>query len=164
MMRVGDCYGERVGGVGAGNPGAGKQPRDHGVDLRLLGIAVPDHRLFDQPRGIFAHFEPATRGDHDYHAARLAEFQRRLRVLIDEHFFDCGTVRPLVGDESVELVGEMCETARKFRRAVGLELPVGEMAKAIAVGFDQPPAGGAEARIEAEDLQPSLSSSSSGTS
>jgi hypothetical protein len=34
----------------------------------------------------------------------------------------------------------------------------------VAVGFDQPPAGGAEPWVEAEDFQASRSSSSSGTS
>ena len=68
----------------------------------------------------------------------------------------------MVGDERLKRIGKVCEAAGKFGGAIGLELAVGDMAETIAVGLDQPPAGGAEPRVEAEDSQPSLSSSSSG--
>jgi hypothetical protein len=70
----------------------------------------------------------------------------------------------VLGDERFELIGEIGEAAWKRRRRVGLQLAVGNMAEAVAIGFDQPPAGRAEAGVEAEDPQASLSSSSSGTS
>ena len=56
------------------------------------------------------------------------------------------------------------EPPRQGCAGVGLDLPVGDVAQAVALSFDQSPAGGAEARIEAEDPQESLYSSSSGTS
>jgi hypothetical protein len=62
VMGVGDGDGERVGRVGARYLHAGKQPLDHGMDLRLLGAADPDHRLLDQPRRIFADLDAAPRG------------------------------------------------------------------------------------------------------
>jgi hypothetical protein len=102
-MRVGDRHGERVGGVGAGDARAREQARDHRVDLRLLGIAVADHRFLDQPCGIFSDVDSGARRGHDHDAPRLAEFQRRLRVLVDEHLFDCGQRGRVVGNEGFEL-------------------------------------------------------------
>ncbi len=159
MMRVGDCDRERIGGVGAGDLHAGKQAHDHRVDLRLLGIAVADHRFLDQPRGIFADRDPGAGGDHDGHPARLAELERRLRVLVDEHFLDRGGVGPLLGQQRFERIGQCRKALGKRRGAVGLDLPVGDVAEAIALGRDQAPAGGSEARVEAEDFQSLLPAS-----
>ena len=166
MVGVGDGDGQRVGGVGAGDGGAGQQALDHRVDLRLFGIAVADHRFLDQPRGIFADLEPAARGAQQHDPARLAELEGRLRVLVDEHFLDRGGLGRAVGDQRVELAGEVRQALGQRLGAVGLELAVGDVAEAIALGADQAPAGGPEPRIEAEDrgVSPSFSSSSSGTS
>jgi hypothetical protein len=70
----------------------------------------------------------------------------------------------MIGDHGFELVRERRQPAGKRRAGVGLDLPVGDVGEAIPFRLDQPPAGGAEARVEAEDLQASRSSSSSGTS
>jgi hypothetical protein len=70
----------------------------------------------------------------------------------------------VVRDQRFELVGECPKAARKRRGCVSLDLAIGDMREAVAVGFDQPPAGGAEARVEAENLQVRRSNSSSGTS
>jgi hypothetical protein len=70
----------------------------------------------------------------------------------------------VVGEQGFELVRERGEAARKRRGGVGLDLPVGDLCETVPVSLDQPPAGGAQAGIEAENLQPSFSSSSSGTS
>ena len=117
VVGVGDRDGERVGGIGAGDRGAGQQPLDHRVDLRLFGIAVADHRLLDQPGGIFADLEPGAGGDHQHHPARLAELQGRLRVLVDEHLLDRGGVGRAIGDQCVELAGEVGQAGgQRFAR------------------------------------------------
>src|SRR5438874_10326539 len=84
VMRMGNRYGQCVGGVRSGDFCAAKQARDHRVDLRLLGIADADDRFLDQPRGIFANFQASARADHDHNAAGLAELERRLWVRVDE--------------------------------------------------------------------------------
>jgi hypothetical protein len=53
---------------------------------------------------------------------------------------------------------------RKRGTGLGGQLPVGDVPEAIAVGFDHAPTGRAQARVEAENLQASFSSSSAGTS
>jgi len=163
-MRMRNRYRQSIGGIGAGDLHAGKQPRDHRMDLRLFRAAGPDHGLLDEGRGIFADFDPGAGGAHQRHAARLAELQSRLRVLVDEHFLDRGGGGGVVGDQRFELVGECRKAARKRRGCVSPDLAVGDMREAIAVSLDQPPAGGAEAGVEAENLQERRSSSSSGTS
>ena len=45
----------------------------------------------------------------------------------------------------------MGEPFGQRRRRIGLELSVGKVAQAVTVSLDQPPAGGAEPGIEAED-------------
>ena len=72
---MGDRDRERVGGVGAGDGDPGEEPLDHRVDLRFLGGAGADDGFLDQPRGIFAHVQPRTRGDHQQRAARLRQLE-----------------------------------------------------------------------------------------
>ena len=107
MMGMGDRDRERVCCVGAGDLYAGEQPGDHRVDLHLFGIAVPDHRLLDESRRIFADLEPAAGGAEKRHPARLAELQGRLRVLVDEHLLDRGRFRDAICDQRVELGREV---------------------------------------------------------
>ena len=164
MMRVGDRDRERIGGVGAGDLHAGQQPRDHRMDLRLFRAAGADHRLLDQAGGIFADLDPGARRAHQHDAARLAELERRLRVLVDEHFLDRGGVGPCSAISASSWSASRASRCGQRRRGIGLDLAVGDMRQAVALGLDQPPAGGAESGIEAEDPQPSFSSSSSGTS
>jgi len=162
-MRVRDRHRQRVGGVRAGNFNAGEQALDHRVDLRLFGRAGADHRLLDQPRRIFADFDPGAGSDHQCDTARLAELERRLRVLVDEYFLDRSGLRRMIGDDRFKLRREVGKAlSQRFGRA-SFELSVGEMGQSVTLGADQPPAGRAEPGIEAEDDQPSFSSSSSGT-
>jgi len=70
----------------------------------------------------------------------------------------------MIRDQRFELVGKCGEAARQRRTGVGLDLPVGDVRETVAFSLDQPPAGCAEAGVEAKDLQASFSSSSSGTS
>ena len=165
MVGVGDGDGQRVGGVGAGDLRAGEEAHDHRMDLRFLGAAGADHGLLDQPGSIFADGEAGAGGGGEDHAAGLAELQGRLRVLVDEHLFDRGGLGPVLGDQRLELAGEVCEALGQRRGGARPDLAVGEVGEAVAFGADQPPAGGAEPRVEAKDQrQPSRSSSSSGTS
>jgi hypothetical protein len=134
------------------------------MDLSFLGIAYADNGLFDEPRCIFADFDPGACGDHDHDAAGLTELQRGLRILVDEHFFHRGGGRGVVIDQGFQLIRERRQAARQRRVRVGADLAVGDMGEPVALGLDEPPAGGAEPGVEAEDFQASLSSSSSGTS
>ncbi len=153
MVGGGDGYREGICGVGAGDGRAGQQALDHGMDLRLFGRAGADHRLLDQPGGIFADGEPGAGGGGEGDAAGLTELQGRLRVLVDEHLLDCGGLRTVLGDQRLELAREVGEALGQGRGRVRLELAVGEVGKAGALGPDQPPAGSAEPRVEAEDQQ-----------
>ena len=164
MMRVRDRDGECVRCVGTGNLGSGKQARHHRMDLRFLGASGADDRFLHQPRRIFSDIETRSRRDHDDDSTRLPELEGRLRIGVDEHLLASRAIWPLFGDQRLELVGKMREPARKRSRGVGFQLTVGDVAEAVAVGFDHTPARRAEARIESEDLQASFSSSSSGTS
>ena len=87
-----------------------------------------------------------------------------MRVLVDEYFLDRCRGGRTVDDQRFELVCERAQPARQGDVGVGLDLAVGDVRETIAVSLDQPPAGRAEARVEAEDSQASFSSSSSGTS
>jgi hypothetical protein len=70
----------------------------------------------------------------------------------------------VIADQGFELIRQRSQPARQYRIGVGLDLAIRDMGEAVAVSLDQAPAGRAEAGIEAENLQPSFSSSSSGTS
>jgi hypothetical protein len=58
----------------------------------------------------------------------------------------------VIGDERFELAREFDKALGERRRRVRLDLPVGEMPQAVALGRDQSPAGRAETRVEAEDF------------
>ena len=164
MMRVGDGDRERIGSIGTGNLRAGKQARDHRVYLYFLSIAVAHDRFLDQPCGIFTDVNAGARRAHQNHTPRLAELQRRLRVLVDEDFLGGRRVRTLLGDQLLQLFCKRCKPLGKGSGGIGLDLPAGNVREAISLGFDQAPAGGAEAWIEPEDPQASFSNSSSGPS
>jgi hypothetical protein len=159
-MGYGD--GQGVGGVWAGDRSAGKQPLDHGVDLRLVGIADAHDRFLDQAGGIFAYLYSRAGGDHENNAAGLAELEGRLRVLVDEHLLDRGGVGRMIGEDRFKLRGEVGEAHRKRFASGCFQLPIGDVRQAIALGANEAPAGRAKSRVEAEDqCQPSFSSSSS---
>jgi hypothetical protein len=165
VVGVGDCDGECVGGVGAGDRYAGQEALDHRVDLDLVGVAGADHGLLDQPRGIFLDFKAGAGGDHQGDSAGLGELQGGLRVLVDENLLDRSAGRGVLGEQGLELAGEVRQARRQRLGRIGPELAVGDVAEAVAVGAEQTPAGRAEPGIEAEDQgQASFSSSSSGTS
>ena len=113
MMRVGDRDSERVGGVGASDFHAGKQSRHHGVDLRFVRTAGADDRFFHQGRRIFPDGDSAPARAEKRDAARLAQFQGRLRVLVDEYFLDSGGVGAVLGENRLELLGETGQTLRQ---------------------------------------------------
>lgn len=151
MVGVGDGHRKRVRGIRTRDLRTRKQPRDHRMDLRLFGIAISDGGFLDQPGGIFADRDSGTSSDHQDHAPCLAELERRLRILVDEHFLDRRAFRLALGNQGFELERKVGEPLRQRRRAVRLELTVGEVRQPVAFGGDQPPAGGAEARVEAEN-------------
>jgi hypothetical protein len=135
-MRVGDCDGERIRGVRTCDLHSREQPRDHRVDLRLFSAPRADHGLLDQPGSLFADLDPGARRAHQHHSACLAELQRRLRVLVDEHFLDRRGSRRMVGEKRFKLVGQRRETAWQRRIAVGLDLAISQVSEAIALGLD----------------------------
>ena len=70
----------------------------------------------------------------------------------------------MVGEEGFELACEVGKAAGEAFLRVGLELAVGEMGQAVALGADQAPAGRRQGRVKAKDDQPSRSMTSSLTS
>jgi len=102
-MGVGNRHRERVGGVGAGDRDARQQPRDHRVDLGLLRGAGADDGFLDESGGIFGRIEATAGGNHQHDAAGLGELECRLRVLVDEDFFDGGGVGRMIDQQGLEL-------------------------------------------------------------
>ena len=88
QMSVGDRHRERVGGIGAGHRDPGQQHLEHRLDLRLLRPPGADHRLLDQPRGVLGDRQRSLPASRQHRAARLRQLERRLRVLVEEHFLD----------------------------------------------------------------------------
>ena len=162
MMGVSDRDREGISGIGTGDCRAREQALNHGMDLNLLGRTDSDHGLLDQGGRIFAYVDPCARRYHQGNAAGLAELECRLRVLVDEHFLDRRRVRRMIGKDCLKLRGEVGEPLWQGLGGVGLQLPVGDMGQAVALGANESPAGRAQPGVEAEDqAQPSFSNSSS---
>ena len=164
MVSVSDRHGKRVRGVGAADLYARKQSLDHRVDLRFFGAADSDHRLLHQARGIFADLEAAPGSREQDHAPGLAELQARLRIVVEKHFFNGRRGGPMGLDHFAERQIQPKQAIGERLLGIGSDLAVGEMAQPVAFGPDQAPTGASEARIEADDDQPSRSRTSSETS
>jgi hypothetical protein len=67
----------------------------------------------------------------------------------------------VLGNEDFELRGQLGEALRERVGRPGLDLAVGDVRQAVAVGPDQPPASAGERRVQAEDDQPNRSITSS---
>ena len=127
MMRMSDCNCQRIGRIRTGDLCSGEQPRDHCVNLRLLGSARTNHGFLDQPRRIFTDFHACSSGAHQDYAASLAELQRRLRVLVDENLLDRGGGGCVVPDQGLQLIADCREAAGQGGRDFGLDLAVGDV-------------------------------------
>ncbi len=127
VMGVGDGDGERVGRVGAGDLHSRQEALDHGVDLRLLRAAGADHRLLDQPRRIFADRDGQAGGGEENDSAGLAELQRRLGIVVDEHLLDRGRAGPVLGEDGEKAAVQLEQPGRQLGLGVGADLAVGDM-------------------------------------
>jgi len=163
-MRVGDRNGEGVGRVRASDPCAGKQARDHRVDLRLFRPAGSDHSLLDQSRRIFANRDTAARRAEQDGTSGLAQLQRRLWIFVDEHLFDRRALGPVLPDDGSEPIVKVEETHRKIGLRVGPDLTVGNVAQPVPFGGDDTPAGAGKPGIETDEDQPNFSITASETS
>jgi hypothetical protein len=103
MMGVSDRDREGISGIGTGDCRAREQALNHGTDLDLLGRTGSDHGLLDQGGRIFADLDSCARRYHQGNASGLAELERRLRVLVDEHFLDRRRVRRMIGKDCLKL-------------------------------------------------------------
>lgn len=164
MMGMRDRNSQRIRRIGAGNPDSGQEPRNHGMNLRLFGITDAHDSLLDKARGIFADFEagPCDRKQTD--PPRLPELQGRLRIGIDEDFFNSRSLRAVLDHQVGQGAVECNQPFRQRRLGIGGNLPIGNMAKPVSNRCDHAPAGRPQSRIEAENDQPSFSITSSGTS
>jgi hypothetical protein len=164
MMGVGDRHSECVGAVGASDFHARQQAADHGMDLDFIGVAISDHRFLDQACGIFVDgYAAAGRGEqHD--AAGLAQLQRRLRILVDEHLLDRGGLYEMHGEHLAKRIVQHDQSLRQRFLGIGPELAIGDMAQPVPFGGNDAPAGAAEPGIEADQDQASFSITSSETS
>ena len=163
-MRVGDRHRKRISCIRAGNLHARQQTRDHGVHLSLLRSASPDHCLLHQPRRIFPHLDARLHGSKQNHAPRLPQLQRRLWIGVDEHLLDRSAIGRVTGDDVGQFVVEDLQPVGQRRCSVGPDLPVGDMAQAIAIRHDHAPAGCAETGVQTDEDQDSPSLAREGSS
>src|SRR5208282_136264 len=82
MVRVRHRDGERIGGVIRGRFGLRQQHADHHADLRLVAVAGADDALLHQVRCVFGDRHAGARRYHHGNAARLAELERRVGILV----------------------------------------------------------------------------------
>ena len=89
------------------------------------------------------------RGERD--AARLAEFQRRLRIAVDEGLLDRRLGRPLAFDQPRQRAMDEREPLGQRGRRVGVDRAAGDIAEPRPRDFDHAPAGVAQAGVDAEN-------------
>lgn len=164
QMGVGDRHGQRIGGIGANRGDARQQNLEHGLDLCLLRSAGADDGLLHQRRRIFRDSQPGTGKSQQADAPRLPQLERGLGVLVDEDLFHCTRFRSVAQQHCGQFAIEHDQPLGQRHLGIGLHLAVGNVAEPVAALGDDPPAGTAEGRIEADDDQPSCSITASGIS
>jgi hypothetical protein len=164
MVRMGDRNSERIGGIAARYLDPRQQAPDHGMNLRLFCIADANDGLLDKPRRIFANLEAGPSRGKQANAARLPQFQRRLRVGIDEDLLDRRRLWLILNHQIGQRTVKHNEPFGQRSLGIGRNLPIGNMTKPVSNRCDHAPAGCPKSGVEAENDQPSLSITSSGTS
>lgn len=151
MMRMTHGDSERVGGVIRLWIGFRQQHADHHANLRLFAVACADNRLLHQVRRIFRDRQPAARGHEHGNAARLAKFERRGGIGVDESLLHRGFMRTISSDHPGKFIVDRYQSAAEILAVAGGERSTSNVNEPIAVRVDQAPAGASEARIDTED-------------
>ena len=94
---------------------------------------------------------PASAGTSSAIAAGLPELERRLRVLVDEGLLDRDLVRRELAHHRGEPVMELLEALGEAGLVVRGDRPAGDEGQPRSLDRDQPPAGAAQAGVDAED-------------
>lgn len=84
MLRVANGDSERVGSVGAARVSFRQQDFNHHGDLPLFRMAGSNNGFLDQIGSVFGDRNTRQCRYHEGDAARLAKFQRRLWIAVDE--------------------------------------------------------------------------------
>ena len=96
---------------------------------------------------------------------RLRQLERRLRVLVEEHFLHRRAIGSVRGDHREDGIVQMVQPFGHRRLRIGRHLPMRDMAQPRALTSHDPPAGARERGIETEDEgQASFSIAASETS
>ena len=85
-MTNGAC--KRIGGIGGRHALERKQSLHHRLHLALVRTTEADHGLLDSQCSVFMNDKSLGDCCADRRATRLAKQQRRLRIDVDENFFD----------------------------------------------------------------------------
>ena len=110
---------------------------DHGL-LHLIGRIFRDRNSKHRRR---QHGDPA----------RLAEFQRRDPVLVDEGLFDRGFGRPEIAEHCGKALMDRQKAARQRQAFRRFDRAATDETQPVTVDLDHAPAGAAQARIDAKD-------------
>ena len=94
----------------------------------------------------------------------MPKLQRRLRVFVNEHFFDRRIIGPEVIEYGAQFLVQNYETVRQGQLGIGCDFAIVDMRKAVAFLADDAPAGRAQAGVETENDHPSFAITSSETS
>jgi hypothetical protein len=130
---------------------ARQQHLHHVADLVLVGMADPDHRLFDEIRRIFRHRHPGAPRHQQRHGPGSPELQGGAGILVDEGFLHRGLVGLPFGDDRGELAVQVDQPHRERLRPVGLERAVGHIGQPRPLDGDDAPARLPQARVDADD-------------
>src|SRR5450631_3136242 len=114
-------------------------------------MSSADHGLLDLIGRVFGDRNPEHRRRQHRDAARLAEFQRRDAVLVDKSLFDRGFSGTEVAKHSGEALVNRQQAARQRQAFRRFHRAAADETQPVAVDFDHPPAGAAQARIDAKD-------------
>lgn len=123
----------------------------HLAYLVFIGRTGAHKRLFHAARGIFGDGQ-ALRGEgDDERTTRLAKLQSTCTIGGDEGFLDCCRGGFVERDDAREVGIEFVQTLAKLGFAVGCNCAAIDEGEGRAFRFNNAPAGGYKARVDADD-------------
>ena len=114
-------------------------------------MAGADHGFLDLVRGVFRNGDAEHRRRQHRDAARLSELEGRDAVLVDERLFDRGFRRLKVAEHGGQPLMDRQQAARQRQRVRRFHRAAAHKCQPVTVDIDHPPAGAAQARIDAKD-------------
>lgn len=152
-VRMTNGAGEGIGGIGGGRSGKLEQANHHALHLLFGRFTLPNDRLLDLQGRVFGDRQTGVHQSADRRSARLSEQEGRLRIDIDEDFFDSGLRWRIGGNYLADAGKERSQTLGQTLLRLRFDAAAGHINQAVSLLLNHAEAGHAQSRINAQNAR-----------